>query len=950
MLTGGLAAALAPGEKGDTQGLLASDVAVGSRTTLPPAVTGPVQNLRARFTPATAFDGTNWLVAWVDRREWQELSLMVSRVSPTPAPLDPFGIRLPASRPATPAVAFGDGIYLVAWSEGDYSTEDIVAVRVAPDGKVLDTAPRMVAKAAGVQAGPAVAFGGGTFYVAWRDGRTPGADKIYGTRVSPQGDVADSLGTQIGDAGGGAGDDPAVAWDGSAFRVLYMGGNGLNRPRYVRRVAPSGGLLGQPKVIAGDEVSRAHGLACKGDGTCFVTQTRNNGGELDLEGQELDGSDSSSFGNFVISAEAGDQVYSPVAATPTGWLTAWVDSRADPPSSAGDVYAARVPSGATAPMDPKGIALDIVPQKAYGLQRGISSAHGADRTLVAMARQSFPWDIYARAVLDSGSPTQAGATLVAASGAEQYRPCLSCEENTCWLLFTEATVADSMDVRAVEVDAPSGKPKGPSVLVVGGPPFQRGEACSVGAVTRGAATSASGGYAVSAVSPAGVPMGPGMTTVGMPAVAATPSGHFFATTSTEVGHVGKDGQGVVFVAPLTPSSASVEHVAAAYDGQKSLVVWSDGRNGNTTRDIYGRRFATDGAAEPEFVISAGAWDKTKPSVACIPNKGCLVVWADGKTPTPTVAYALVSAGSVSSARRALPEALLVGTGIDELRRLSVGTDGVGFLAAWSTPDARSRVRGAFFDGGGTLQGLTDVSDGKEVAMFPSASGANGDWVVAYQQFDADPAYMAMRVKLAALRGVSPGGACSSPGQCTSGVCAGGLCQNAVLGAAGSGGAAGAGGTAAGSAGAGGGGSAGSGGTQAGGAAGSGGTGKGGASQAGQAGQAGSGVSAGASGTSGGSGGAGGEPGGSGSAGIAQSAGTAGTAGRAGSGLVGGGGGSGAPSAPGATNVAVNNSGCVCGVAGDADSDGRRAALAAGALVMAALRARRRQRSSERGAR
>src|SRR5512137_1179603 len=75
----------------------------------------------------------------------------------------------------TPHVAFGKDVYLAVWREGwngEGGTARIYAARLDGQGKVLDTKPIEVAPCKdGFQELPRVAFGRGVFLVAWQDFR-----------------------------------------------------------------------------------------------------------------------------------------------------------------------------------------------------------------------------------------------------------------------------------------------------------------------------------------------------------------------------------------------------------------------------------------------------------------------------------------------------------------------------------------------------------------------------------------------------------------------------------------------------------------------------------------------------------------------------------------------------------------------------------------------------------
>ncbi len=115
----------------------------------------------------------------------------------------PFVISAAADLQEKPRAAFGKDIFLVVWQDlrggKDY---DFYAARITPDGKVLDPDGILVAAGAHNQANPAVAFDGSNFLVVWQDFRS-GKYAVHGARVSADGKVLDAGGIVLGDSGKG---------------------------------------------------------------------------------------------------------------------------------------------------------------------------------------------------------------------------------------------------------------------------------------------------------------------------------------------------------------------------------------------------------------------------------------------------------------------------------------------------------------------------------------------------------------------------------------------------------------------------------------------------------------------------------------------------------------------------------------------------------------------------
>ncbi|HZH76998.1 MAG TPA: hypothetical protein VEY88_13280 [Archangium sp.] len=126
----------------------------------------------------------------------------------------------------TPAVAVGNGLYLVVWSEGvNRGPPDLHAVRVrASDGVVLDETPLRIATGSQVEHKPAAAFDGTNFLVTWEDHRQ-GSPLLYGARVrASDGAVLDTPRLiSKSPVSGFPQYNGSVAFDGTNFLVTWEG-------------------------------------------------------------------------------------------------------------------------------------------------------------------------------------------------------------------------------------------------------------------------------------------------------------------------------------------------------------------------------------------------------------------------------------------------------------------------------------------------------------------------------------------------------------------------------------------------------------------------------------------------------------------------------------------------------------------------------------------------------
>jgi len=188
---------------------------------------------------AVASDGVDALLVYRDANDVKGVI-----VGSDGAASAPSAIGVATSTQKSPSVAFGRGVYLVAWE--DYRDcpvppfyPDIYATRVSASGAPLDSSPHIAVAVdpATRAASPAVASDGANFVVAWEDGPDGDAD-IYVARV-----LADADGITVRESGGLAvsvgtadQDEPSLAPGGAGVLVVWTDSRGAN-PRDVYAAA-----------------------------------------------------------------------------------------------------------------------------------------------------------------------------------------------------------------------------------------------------------------------------------------------------------------------------------------------------------------------------------------------------------------------------------------------------------------------------------------------------------------------------------------------------------------------------------------------------------------------------------------------------------------------------------------------------------------------------------------
>jgi len=146
-----------------------------------------------QYAPGIAFDGTNYLVAWMDHRADPYYDIYGARVSPAGEVLEPDGFVISGASNSQryPMIARGETNCLVVWDDTRSNT-DIYGARVSPAGTVLDPTGLAVHRAPGQQYTPRLDFDGTDWLVVWKDGRIRGSN-IYGARVNTSGATVDSF-------------------------------------------------------------------------------------------------------------------------------------------------------------------------------------------------------------------------------------------------------------------------------------------------------------------------------------------------------------------------------------------------------------------------------------------------------------------------------------------------------------------------------------------------------------------------------------------------------------------------------------------------------------------------------------------------------------------------------------------------------------------------------------
>ena len=311
-----------------------------------------------QYSPSAAFDGTNYLVVWEDGRNGDYSQIYGARVSETGCILDPNGIRISTagSTAKSPAIAFDGTNYLVVWADKRNDTlqtlnYDIYGARVSPTGALLDTIGIAISTHESPQHSPSVTFDGLNHLVVWENYRAefPDAPDIYGARVDGAGSVLDPNGIPIS-AAEFEQEVPAVVTGRNGSFVVWQDwrSDTTGIAIFGARVNQSGTVLDSLGILVSEAIEYDQyypSVAFDGTNYLIVWQDWRNYPDLDIYGTRVSQAGVVLDTAGIRISTARDYQESPsIAFDGINYLVVWGDNRS---GSSSDIYGATVsPSGA----------------------------------------------------------------------------------------------------------------------------------------------------------------------------------------------------------------------------------------------------------------------------------------------------------------------------------------------------------------------------------------------------------------------------------------------------------------------------------------------------------------------------------------------------------------------------------------------------------------------------
>jgi hypothetical protein len=591
--------------------------------------------------PAVGFDGTNYLVVWTDWRSGASSDIFGTRVTPTGSVLDIVGITISAAAgsQSTPAVAFDGTNYLVVWADGRSSTIDIYGARVTTEGVVLDSTGIPISTAANNQTEPAVAFDGTNYLVVWTDARSGSAD-VYGARVSPEGIVLDSTGIPVSIAANYQG-YPAVAFGESNYLVAWHDNRrGTWSDVYGARVTPAGVVLDASGISISAAANTQAQPAVAFDGTNFMVVWHDDRrGYLDIYGARVSQGGTVLDGQGIqICAATRPQSFPALAFDSTNYLVVWSDERL----GNYDIYCTRVtPAGAV--IDTSGIPITTV----ANMQRLPAVAFdGTNYLTVWNDGRSGSDDIFGARVTTEGAVIDSAGLCITTAANNQTEPAVAFDGTNYLVVWTDDRNGN-YDICGVRVT--------PAGMVI--------DSAVIGISTE-------------------------VNNQENPAVAFDGTNYLVVWTDKRSGSADIYGTRVTTAGVVLDTSGiliSTElnnqmYPAVGFDGMNYLVVWSDYRNGGY--DIYGARITPAGRVlDPDGIaISTVAREQSYPAIG-FNGTNYLVVWTDKRGIT---GYSDIYGSRVHPTGTVLdPAGIPISTVAYDQFNPAVGFDGTNFFVVWT---------------------------------------------------------------------------------------------------------------------------------------------------------------------------------------------------------------------------------------------------------------------------
>ncbi len=579
---------------------------------------------------SAAFDGTNYLVVWIDERK-EDYDIYASRVSKDGIVLDPAGIFISSGLDYySPSVAFDGTNYLVVWEdETDDDIANISGVRVSQDGFVLDSEPIIITSNDWGDFKPSLAFDGVNYFVVWLEMDS----HIYGARVSQDGIIIDPAGIQLSTQARYQ-DSPAVAFDGNNYLVVWS--NDLD-DIYGIRVSPAGIVIDSNEIAISTAVDMQifPSIAFDGDNYLIVWEDyrHSHSGYSEIYGTRVSPDGVVLDTGGIAIATLNSDITPSIVFNGTNYLVIWFRG-----SDFYQVYGARVSKMGTV-LDQHGFDIIFLAEDYYDEEIPPAIASDGTNYLVACEHDGgYDIDIYGARVSSSGVVLDQNGFVISTTGNEHSNSCIGFDGTNYLVVWQDERIIYNQEAYKVRVNQygmvldqvskivgstqkyPSLVFDGNKYLVVWGTSQIYGTRLSKNGLALDTACfciTDKGGYSAVAFD------GKNYLVVGR----AHYSGTHFDIIGKRVNQEGVmiDSSNII----ISDGDDDQERPKVAFDGVNYLVVWEDDRNEESDPDIYGARINQKGVVlDPEGILISRLDNKQYRPCVAFDGNNYFVVWRE----------------------------------------------------------------------------------------------------------------------------------------------------------------------------------------------------------------------------------------------------------------------------------------------------------------------------------
>ncbi len=491
------------------------------------------------------------------------------------------------------SIVFADSCYFIVWEDWRNGNADIYGTRMTLDGVVFDSIGISISTASRYQSSPEVVLGNNTYFVVWEDYRSGGNPVIYGARVNQNGIVLDTAGIPISAA---YCHSPDVAYDGTNYFVIWEDErNGYdNCDIYGARVTCDGIVLDPGGIPISTAGSRQEYPAIAYDGVNYlvVWEDRRNG-ESDIYGSRVspDGIVLDPAG-IPISTANNAQILPSIAFNGDIYLVVWDDYR----NGMQDIYGTRVtPAGIV--LDSAGIPVCVV---ANNQSCPAVSFDGTNFMVTWEDDRNGTCDIYGARISAAGIVIDTTGIPITTVLEHQNRPALAFDTAYYLVVWEDSrNCSTTTDIYGTRIKTDGGVIDTSGVLISTNIYFFHQD---------------------------------------LPAILFNGTDYFVVweeernNSNYNIYGARIDRSGAVLDTvpiPISTSRYLQKEPSIAFDGTNYFVVWRDSRNEIYSSDIYGARINTSGIIIDTMgiPITTRVNDQRQPVIA-FDGMNYLIVWAD----------------------------------------------------------------------------------------------------------------------------------------------------------------------------------------------------------------------------------------------------------------------------------------------------------------------------------